>query len=180
MALLIDEAGNRFGKWTVIERGNNRGNVATWLCRCECGTEREVPGTRLRKNTSKSCGCQHYQKLAYGEAAFNRLFLSYQRNAKSDGRNWSLSEETFRDLTSRPCYYCGIPPFQYTERKDTNGYYLYNGLDRVDNGGGYSKDNVVSCCFVCNRAKHSLTQAEFLEWLRRVYEHQDTHSELWG
>lgn len=45
-------AGARYGCWTVLEAG-----VRTVLCRCDCGTEKQVWATCLRAGTSLSCGC---------------------------------------------------------------------------------------------------------------------------
>lgn len=47
---------------------------------------------------------------------------------------------------------------------------MYNGLDRLDNTKGYTKDNVAPCCTVCNSAKGTLTVTEFSEWVERIYE----------
>ena len=49
-----------------------------------------------------------------------------------------------------------------------NGDFIYNGIDRLDNNEGYLPSNVVTCCKICNRAKHSLTVVEFLEWVRDI------------
>ena len=46
-----------------------------------------------------------------------------------------------------------------------------NGIDRIDSNKGYSFDNVVACCKYCNGAKNTMTQEEFKEWIKRVYEH---------
>ena len=55
---LLNEAGYRYGLWTVIEKAGNQPNGrALWLCRCDCGTERAVPSTDLRSGKSASCGC---------------------------------------------------------------------------------------------------------------------------
>lgn len=52
-------SGTVFGKWTVLgyagERG--KGNNTYWNCRCECGVEKEVCGTSLRKGNSKCITC---------------------------------------------------------------------------------------------------------------------------
>jgi hypothetical protein len=50
------------------------------------------------------------------------------------------------------------------------GYYLYNGIDRVDNTLGYSKENCVSCCKICNYMKQVLTLEEFYSHIRRIHE----------
>lgn len=34
-----------------------KGREARWLCRCDCGTEREVKARTLRGGRSRSCGC---------------------------------------------------------------------------------------------------------------------------
>ena len=54
--------GRRFGRWIVIERGKDRydknGHILrTWICRCDCGTVKEVFESSLRYNISQSCGC---------------------------------------------------------------------------------------------------------------------------
>lgn len=56
MAKLINLAGQRFGKWTVIEKANRKGNCAYWICQCECGVIKEVTGRTLRNGQSTSCG----------------------------------------------------------------------------------------------------------------------------
>lgn len=54
---VIDLRGAIFGRWTVLRRSkNNARGAAQWLCRCSCGTEREIIGYKLRANESKSCG----------------------------------------------------------------------------------------------------------------------------
>ena len=60
----IDLTGRKFGRWTVKERdtarnneNKNRNYVPYWICECECGTIRSVPGGRLKNGGSKSCGC---------------------------------------------------------------------------------------------------------------------------
>ena len=55
---LIDIQGQKFGRWTVLEKIKVEGKKeAYWLCRCDCGTERKVLGKNLRNGRSTSCGC---------------------------------------------------------------------------------------------------------------------------
>jgi hypothetical protein len=55
--------GERFGRWTVIAEANTRNNIAYWLCRCDCGVEREVAAKGLKSGRSTSCGCGRSDKL---------------------------------------------------------------------------------------------------------------------
>ena len=55
---MIDEIGNKYGKLTVISRGeNDKSGKARWNCQCECGTIILVRGTDLRSGKTKTCGC---------------------------------------------------------------------------------------------------------------------------
>lgn len=57
MPALVDIVGNRYGRWAVIRRSGSRTGLATWLCQCDCGTQKLVLGQSLRLGQSKSCGC---------------------------------------------------------------------------------------------------------------------------
>lgn len=50
----LDITNHKFGKWTAIKR---IGEVATWLCRCDCGSEKPVECYHLLNGRSKGCGC---------------------------------------------------------------------------------------------------------------------------
>ena len=60
-----DLKGRRFGRWLVLERAPNRKygtqEVVWWRCKCTCGVQREVMGTKLRNGRSTGCcyACTH-------------------------------------------------------------------------------------------------------------------------
>lgn len=62
MPPLIDLTGQRFGRWTVIEKAVKKPNNQRF-CRCDCGKERFVKGVQLTSGRSKSCGCLKTQML---------------------------------------------------------------------------------------------------------------------
>jgi hypothetical protein len=51
------QVGDTFMRWTVIADVTAPGGRLRYLCRCECGQEKEVDGPSLRAGTSRSCGC---------------------------------------------------------------------------------------------------------------------------
>ena len=57
MMKLKDLTGQKFGRWTVIERAASSKKQTRWLCRCECGTEKIAHYSNLAYGSSKSCGC---------------------------------------------------------------------------------------------------------------------------
>lgn len=52
-----DMTGQKFGRWTVLERDGYKSGQAAWKCQCECGTIKTIAGGELRRGKSKSCGC---------------------------------------------------------------------------------------------------------------------------
>lgn len=56
-----DIAGMKFGRLTAIKKvgtkGNGKGSKSIWLCRCDCGNEKEILRNSLVSGTTKSCGC---------------------------------------------------------------------------------------------------------------------------
>lgn len=53
----IDITGHRFGLWTALRYGHSKPQGAIWVCRCDCGTQREILSSVLRRGASTSCGC---------------------------------------------------------------------------------------------------------------------------
>jgi hypothetical protein len=49
--------GQRFGRLLVIRRGNKKGFGASWLCRCDCGNEKDATSHHLIQGNTRSCGC---------------------------------------------------------------------------------------------------------------------------
>lgn len=109
-----------------------------------------------------------------GVSNYNRLLRQYKRQAKHRRFEFNLSEIEFKALTSGNCFYCGIEPRQIMKNKDANGGFVYNGIDRIDNAVGYTTTNCVSCCKLCNRAKGSLSQKEWQEWVCRLIAYNTT------
>lgn len=70
MAKIEDLTGRKYGKLTVIERGRNvyygkdAEEFPAWVCECECGRIKLVPGHALRAGQVKSCGCAKSEFLS--------------------------------------------------------------------------------------------------------------------
>lgn len=54
----LELTGQRFGKLTVLsEIPERRHGGVVWLCRCECGNQCSVVGSKLSSGKTRSCGC---------------------------------------------------------------------------------------------------------------------------
>ena len=59
-----DISGMEFGYITAIEPTDKRDRKdIVWRCRCKCGTELELPATRLLQNNTLSCGCINREQI---------------------------------------------------------------------------------------------------------------------
>lgn len=172
----IDLTGMRFGKLTVIRRNypNGKGWKVMWLCQCDCGEKTIVSRNNVKNGHTQSCGC--LKTLPSGVANMNSIMASYKYEAKKRGYNWNLTKEQFKEITQKDCHYCGGKPSQscLSKNPQCNGDYFYNGIDRIDNTKGYTIDNVVPCCGICNMAKGKLTQKDFINWIKKVYKYEQS------
>ena len=75
---LINETGNRYGKYEVLERAPDVSNsrAAHRICRCICGKEKSVRGQHLRNGEAKSCGQCHRPSLIL-KSGFSDHYLYY-------------------------------------------------------------------------------------------------------
>lgn len=84
-AARIDFTGHRFGRWTaltpVARKRPSGARVTYWICRCDCGVEREVDMTILRKGESKSCGCYN-KDISTGRASTRKIDITGKRYGK--------------------------------------------------------------------------------------------------
>ncbi len=79
-----------------------------------------------------------------------RHLSDYKSRAKDKNIQWELSDEEARNYFNSKCEYC-------------NTLNNYNGIDRIDSSKGYTKDNIVPCCSVCNMMKGTKTVKEFID-----------------
>jgi hypothetical protein len=167
----------RFGKLTTVKNigfiksGSSR-KSSVWLCRCDCGNEKQVPQYSLMNKHVQSCGClqKESRQGKPGDAGLNQVIKVYKRNAESRNLIWELTKEQAKEITSKPCFYCGkLPEMEIDKRISENGKYIYNGIDRLDNSKGYFIKNVVSCCKSCNRKKSDFS----LDWMIKILKELD-------
>lgn len=85
----------------------------------------------------------------------NSIHNRYLKGAGVRGIPFNLTNKQFLKFWQMPCHYCGSEIEKI-------------GLDRVDNAIGYTLDNVVSCCEICNRMKLALNVDKFLDHVKKV------------
>ena len=136
--------GQRFGRWLVIAEAPSVSRTQ-WLCRCDCGVEKNVLTIHLTRGKSVSCGCYKDEKTA--------ARLKTHRMTESDEyRIWSLMKGRCcnpniphydiyggrgirvcdRWLESFEAFYSDMGPRPSKEYS----------IDRINNNGNYEPGNV--------------------------------------
>ena len=85
-----------------------------------------------------------------------------------------MSIDDFNTLIHQNCFYCGKQPEELKSLKrhnKTNKPVLVNGIDRIDSSLGYSKENCIPCCAMCNRMKSNYSLSDFYNHISRIYNH---------
>lgn len=167
----LDLIGKRFGKLLVTSRSGNKTKTGQlkWHCVCDCGCIKEVVGNNLVSGNTKGClKCRPApnKKLPTGTSACNSLKSRYRITAKERKVPFELSTSEFKSLVLSNCFYCDTRPEQIV--RNGNDSFIYNGIDRIDSSLGYYTDNVVPCCKRCNFAKHTMSQIDFFEHIKKI------------
>lgn len=194
--------GEKFLRLTVInyshhiykirKQDGRKYKVKYWRCLCICGNEKIVEQFDLLSGDTRSCGCLFkethtkivddnipHNRLNPGEASFNALLASYKRNAKKRNREFLITKEQFKLLTSSNCHYCGAKPSRKYAASHSFGFYLYNGIDRRDNSIGYTKGNCVTCCGFCNKLKSNLLTQDEMRDIIKLLKKSRGCDEVW-
>jgi len=142
-----------------LSKGKNRYYLYVFECN-GCGKELNVQSSSLKTHSGKCIRCtQLKEPYMY---IYNEL-----RGHKKQDKEVSITFEDFLSLISESsCHYCGI---QLVHEKYSRYWGKTNSrahqLDRKNNDLGYSKDNLVTCCWECNRLKSDrFTYEEFIQF----------------
>jgi hypothetical protein len=177
MPTWVDLTGQRFGSLFVEglsfekTKRTKRHYVWYWKCKCNCGRTCFKKAADLVSHYQRMCPvCARKEAvrkttLPGQKSKWNRMIRVYRKNALALGREFLLTDDQFVSISKEKCHYCGADPIE-------NAYgVVSNGLDRVNSSIGYSIDNVVPCCKICNVMKNKLSVDDFLKHISSIYKH---------
>ncbi len=122
-----------------------------------------------------------------GQATLMSVMATIRSGGLRRGYVWQLNFEQFKTIATKNCFYCDIqPPLKnkycsssgvlhegharhgYRQPAIDRSWVAVHGLDRVDNEKGYTENNSVACCNICNKMKTILTIEEFFAHIARI------------
>lgn len=187
-----DYTGEKIGRLIVLKQTeplprrffsdkNHLGTLTRmWLVKCDCGKEKIVQTQSLRRQKTTgfgSCGCWKTElnrmEREKKTPPYSHYLSRILNSARGRGITVSISYNDLLSLIPKngvgTCHYCKINvPWIPYDRKCVNGKYNHNrmtghNLDRKDNCGSYSLENVVVCCGLCNRTRgNNFSYEEFV------------------
>ncbi len=140
-----DLTGQVFGRLTVIREAgcNNQGKVM-WACRCECGGERTVRGSDLRRARTLSCGCLRRETTVATHTTHGLAHSAeYATWSHMVNRCCNPNDSQYHDYGGRGITICTPWLNSFSAFYDDMGprpspdY----SIDRIDNNLGYCKEN---------------------------------------
>lgn len=145
-----------------------------WLALCSCGKEYKCNPKEIIDRKYSVCGdCPRQRPVKTSvEALYSITFRHYQRAAKNRNYSFELSLDEFKSLVKSPCHYCNRISSNKVSNKLKTRSIEINGIDRKDNNLGYTKENSLACCCICNRAKLTTGYDDFLLWIEKVYKYR--------
>jgi hypothetical protein len=111
---------------------------------CKPCSENQAKQDEKRKGRDRNYKNENSKNL-------KRYYKGYIKGATERGFDITIDFEIFSELVKSPCHYCGNSTPEEV-----------NGVDRVNNAVGYTKENCVSSCWTCNRMKHAYHKNFFL------------------
>jgi hypothetical protein len=161
---VIDLTGQRFGRLLVEQRAGSIGSQASWLCRCDCGTEKILDGGGLRRKHAQSCGCRRRDPRGGITHRNGRMTPEYAA--------WSQAKARCNDVNHQAYHWYGGRGLRMAPEWAGNFRRFLadmgprpspaHSLDRIDNDGDYAPGN---CRWALKATQHNNRRSNVrVEW----------------
>jgi hypothetical protein len=142
----IDITGQKFGRWTALSFSHrSKGGHWAWNCKCDCGTEAKILGTRLIKGKTTSCGCYKREwskeKHTTHGMRHHKLYPVYDSMKR---RCYNPNDKGYINYGGRGITVCDewlTDPSTFFKWAFLSGYEEGLSIDRINNDGNYEPGN---------------------------------------
>lgn len=173
----------KFNKLTIKQYSHTDKRRAAWyICLCECGKEKTLPKSKVKKGYVKSCGCLNdpwgdRNKNWTGYKEISGVYWKSVRNAaRARGIPFDINIEYAWDLFLEQDRKCALTN-QDLIIKARHGHKEANAsIDRKDSSKPYTPDNIQWVHKDINLMKRDFEQQYFLDLCKQVYLHSEKES----
>lgn len=134
MNALINLVGQRFGRLVVVKHIR----LSLWECVCDCGTVKQVEGTKLKTKQTTSCGCYRRDKHKTHGGTYDKNYTLWQNILSRCG---NTANPKYHRYGGRGITLCDRWKKYENFREDMGERPEGRTLDRIDNNVGYCKEN---------------------------------------
>lgn len=151
-AAIVFEAGQKFGRLTIVSRAEARPGERNvmWLCDCECGAQTVVAAANIGKSTL-SCGCLVKNNGAHLRG--NTMNRTHNMSQSLEYKSWCSMKGRCNNPNNPKYYSHGGRGIKICERwlSSFENFYADMGpkpgrgysIERVNNGGNYEPGNCI-------------------------------------
>jgi hypothetical protein len=139
MSARIDVAGHRFGRWLVVDYAGE----SKWNCTCDCGTQKAIHGSSLRRGQTMGC-IKCHPALGKNRTHGGRQSRLYNIWTGMKARCCNPNEPAFENYGGRGISVCPEWVSCLEAFRDwalANGYQAHLTVERRDNDGNYEPSN---------------------------------------
>lgn len=141
-------------------------NAVGWEMLCPFCNEIFISTSNRFKTISSCYNCRaETKKVSSEESTLKHLYSGVKGRRISKERGFDLTFDEFKKLVKTSCHYCGSKGYVSKGHREWSAEVLVNGLDRIDSSSGYTYNNVVPCCRICNSAKSDMEYDDFIKWI---------------
>lgn len=139
-----DITGNKYNRLKVVKFAFRKGTNVYWQCKCECGTIKNLPGSRIKNGDIKSCGCLRKEVTAkmatihgkHGTPLYNTWKGMRGRcNSPNNGKYYAYGERGISICSEWEDF------VKFEEWARSNGYREGLTIERIDVNGNYEPSN---------------------------------------
>lgn len=165
--------GKKFGKLTVIAEVPKKKRSYGghwWLCKCECGNEKETITNSLTSGATRSCGCLHFGENNHQWTGYKNISGKFWINLITSARRrniqFDLTKESAWEIFKNQNFKCALSGVDLcigSYRKETTA-----SIDRIDSSKSYTKDNIQWVHKTVNKMKMEFNMTDFISWCEKI------------
>lgn len=143
----VDISGQRFGKLVALTYAGYSKGSSRWICQCDCGSQKPIAGTPLRRGRIRSCGCDTRRLISeaivkHGDARGGRVSREHAIWRGIVTRCTNRNRAQWADYGGRGITLCDRwRDFAKFLTDMGRAPSAKHSIDRIDNDKGYEPNN---------------------------------------